>query len=403
MSTKERIQDIDVLRGIAIIFVLIEHLPANLIYWQPPNLLKLYEYFNGGGGVDLFFVISGFLITKLYLIDYQQENKSLVINNALLFWYKRAVRLFPAAWFWLLATIFGALFLNHTYSFGSVKANIEGAIAALFQVANFRFMSCFTHYECGLNTIQWSLSLEQQFYFIFPFIVYFTKHRLPIFLGGMLLIQLFSESLAAPFGFRFSGFAVGALIGIFSKTSYYTILMPRFLNRIIFMRIVLFFVVLLLLATSTGKYLQLGTYNLKYNLTVFVSGILVLVASYNKSWLLPQSVLKFLLMFIGERSYSYYLCHQFCFALTRAILQPYYLQNEPDLLAMLIYIGVAALFCGLLGELSYKILEVYFKKAAQPYIKALQKKLSFYIDSHPSMTEKINFSSSLKIRDKQIL
>ena len=372
MSTTARMKDIDVLRGIAIIFVLIQHTAYNLIYWNQKSLFEFYDYCDGTVGVALFFVISGFLITKLYLSDFQKENKTTTINNALLFWCRRGVRLFPAALFWLLAVIAGSLFSK---SFGSVKASLEGAFAALFQIANFRFMSCFGHYECGLNVVHWTLSLEQQFYFIFPFLVYFTKKKLAPVLGLLLVLQLFSASFEAPFGFRFSGFVIGILIGILSKSSYYTVIMPRFLNKSLLTRIVLFTFLIVALTFSMGKNTELGTQNLKYNLATFISGILVLIASYNQSFLLPQSRVKSLLLFIGERSYSYYLCHMFCFVLAKIILQPYYPQNEPNALAMFIYMGVAALFCGVFGEFSYRILEVNFKKRAQPYINTLKMNL----------------------------
>ncbi|WP_298625785.1 acyltransferase [uncultured Legionella sp.] len=375
MNSTVRVKDIDVLRGIAIIIVFIQHLPINLIYWQHEPLFKFYNYFDGTAGVALFFVISGFLITKLYHPDFQQENKTTVINNALFFWCKRAVRLFPAAWFWLLAIIAGSLFLNQTNAFGPVKASIEGAFAALFQIANFRFMSCFNHYECGLNNVQWSLSLEQQFYFIFPFLVYFSKHRLTSLLALVLILQLFSETFAAPFGLRFSGFVLGILIGILSTTPYYTAVMPVFLNRSLLLRTVLFSLLIVALAFSMGKEVHIGTSDQQYNLAVMISGILVLLASYNQSWLLPPSRIKSLLLFIGQRSYSYYLCHMFCFALTKTLLQLYYPTREPGSITALIYIGLATLFCGVSGEFSYRVFEVNFKKRALPHLIAFKRRL----------------------------
>jgi peptidoglycan/LPS O-acetylase OafA/YrhL len=390
MSAIERIKDLDVLRGIAVILVLIQHIPFNLIYWNPPKFMKFYNYFDGAGAVDLFFVVSGFIITKLYLSGFQNGDKNLAINNALIFWFKRACRIFPAAWFWLFFSILGALLINPTHAFGSVKASIEGAIASFFQVANLRFISCFGHYECGINITHWTLSLEQQFYFIFPFLIYFSKNKLPLLLGSVLVIQLFSESLAAPFGLRFSGFIVGMLIGVFSNTTYYSLLMPLFHNRFVSTRVVLFALAILLLATSMGNELQLGSHNTKYAVTILVSGILVLIASYGKSLLLPPSRFRLLLTFIGERSYSYYLCHMFCFALTRTFLQLYYPQNEFHSFDMIIYIIVAAFLCGVLGELSYKILEIRVNNSAKLYIDAFQKKLTLVAQS--SLTEKMDFS-----------
>ena len=62
MSSKN--SDIEVLRGIAVIYVVIFHAYGNLIPWRSPELSALFVNFGGGSGVDLFFVISGFVIAR---------------------------------------------------------------------------------------------------------------------------------------------------------------------------------------------------------------------------------------------------------------------------------------------------------------------------------------------------
>ena len=50
-----RIADIEVLRGVAILMVLVEHLPINLIYWHGGLMDFIWAYWHGASGVDLFF------------------------------------------------------------------------------------------------------------------------------------------------------------------------------------------------------------------------------------------------------------------------------------------------------------------------------------------------------------
>ena len=59
-----KILDIEVLRGIAVLFVVIHHANQNLLSWPNPGLAQFYAYFGGAIGVDLFFAISGFVIAR---------------------------------------------------------------------------------------------------------------------------------------------------------------------------------------------------------------------------------------------------------------------------------------------------------------------------------------------------
>src|SRR5690554_7809237 len=72
----------------------------------------------------------------------------------------------------LLTCVFGLRnFFNESNSFGSLSANIDASIAGFFHFANFRFYSTFLQSEYGVSFVYWSLSLEEQFYFLFPIIL----------------------------------------------------------------------------------------------------------------------------------------------------------------------------------------------------------------------------------------
>lgn len=168
--------DIDGLRAIAILSVLIFHLNP--------------KYLSGGFvGVDIFFVISGFLITSLIKKEIE-ETASFSFKN---FYIRRVKRLLPALFFSLiLTTIFATLILSPTHlsSFGLSQ------ISSIFSVSNFYFWieSDYFDVESKLKPLlhTWSLSVEEQFYFIWPLtLILLLKIGRKIFIYSFLVFLIF--------------------------------------------------------------------------------------------------------------------------------------------------------------------------------------------------------------------
>ena len=149
--------EIDGIRAIAVITVIIYHFNKNLI---PSGFL----------GVDIFFVISGYVITASLA---RRESKNFV--NFLSDFYKRRIkRLLPPLILFVL--IFSFLLLILVPQTG---ASLKTAIASLFAFSNIYLFNYSTDYfaqENDLNVFMhtWSLGVEEQFYLIFPFLVYLT-------------------------------------------------------------------------------------------------------------------------------------------------------------------------------------------------------------------------------------
>ena len=117
-------------------------------------------------GVDVFFVISGFVITGVLLRERSATGKTSILN----FYARRSRRILPAATLTLLATVVGAYVLLGTVSGNSVAD--DGRWAAVF-LSNFHFESIGTNYLTASrppSPLQnyWSLSVEEQFYLVFP-------------------------------------------------------------------------------------------------------------------------------------------------------------------------------------------------------------------------------------------
>jgi peptidoglycan/LPS O-acetylase OafA/YrhL len=155
MSLFEYRPYIDGLRAIAVIAVLLFHFHKSLLP-------------GGFVGVDIFFVISGYLISSIIIS--QCENGQF---SFLRFYQRRISRIFPAFFLVSIVTLLTASFLYTSQDFASAGAVMT---AAALSVANLKFMLQGSYFELSPDAQPllhfWSLSLEEQFYLVFPFIVY---------------------------------------------------------------------------------------------------------------------------------------------------------------------------------------------------------------------------------------
>ena len=154
-----RIPALDGLRGIAILMVLVYHLAPRTESTSTAatvfnNLLDLGKY-----GVDLFFVLSGFLITGILL---QSTTRPGYLSH---FFIRRSLRIFPL-YYALLFLLFIALPFAHIHEFERARADQKWFWLYLVNISagihKFPYAS--------LNHL-WSLAVEQQFYLLWPFIV----------------------------------------------------------------------------------------------------------------------------------------------------------------------------------------------------------------------------------------
>ena len=143
---------IDALRGVAVLAVFLYH--AN-VSWMPGGFL----------GVDVFFVISGYLITSLLLSEYRNRGHIDVVQ----FWLRRARRLLPAVGVMIAVTMVVAALLTP-----EDVADLRGdAVASLLYVQNWHLIltdqSYFEQFaRPSLFRHLWTLSVEEQFYLLWP-------------------------------------------------------------------------------------------------------------------------------------------------------------------------------------------------------------------------------------------
>ena len=173
MSKIRYFPEIDGLRAIAVLSVLIYH--ANISI----NEIKIFS--GGFLGVDVFFVISGYLITSILLKDYKENNKI-----SIRFFYERRIRrIFPA----LLFVIFSCFLFSWFLLPPLEKVDFYySSLASISFISNFYFWysgeiygAIESQFKPLLHT--WSLGVEEQFYIFFPVylfiaIKYFKKYLL---------------------------------------------------------------------------------------------------------------------------------------------------------------------------------------------------------------------------------
>jgi peptidoglycan/LPS O-acetylase OafA/YrhL len=200
---------IDGLRAIAVLAVFFYHVGAG---WMPGGFL----------GVDVFFVISGFLITSLLLSELRKSGRV----NVPRFWLRRARRLLPAVLVMIVVTLLAAAILVPD-RIDSLRGD---ALASLFYVNNWHLIasdqSYFEQFEPSLFRHLWSLSVEEQFYLLWPLlfaagISLFGRKRLlwGVLVGAaastLLMIVLFDPGSGTDRVFYGTDTrAVGLLIGV---------------------------------------------------------------------------------------------------------------------------------------------------------------------------------------------
>ena len=170
-------RDIDGLRAIAILPVLLFHAHA-------PG-------FSGGYvGVDIFFVISGFLITGIIAREVDEQRFSLVH-----FYERRFRRIMPALSLMILAVLAAACWL---YLPGDIEGVPKSALAATLFASNLWFFTDTGYFAGGADVKPllhtWSLAVEEQFYIGFPILLMlvarFAAHWRSLIVGAIAAISL---------------------------------------------------------------------------------------------------------------------------------------------------------------------------------------------------------------------
>ena len=357
---KNRIDDVEALRAFAVLAVIIHHASDNLLTWTTTFTSYYYSYIGGWVGVDLFFAISGFviarsLIPKLNSVDSNIE----FFAECLSFWVKRAYRILPSAWIWLLITLILVVTFNNHGIFGTFRDNWQSTLASLLNVMNFHFAEIFGSGGKISNFVYWSLSLEEQFYLLLPIAVLLARKWLIYFVVIAFIYKLCTPTnTPLDMAFRTHSILGGVILAIWSHHPSYQLMEPRFLKNRGGLKLLTIGLLLLLLGSLGADAIKITEWRI--SLIAIISIILVYIGSYGQNYIIPTNrLLKAILLWAGSRSYALYLTHIPCFFFSRELCLRI-MESNPELQSfhnsMVVTIALSLLV--ITSELNYRLLEI---------------------------------------------
>lgn len=298
--------EIDGLRAIAVLSVILNHIDRTLLP-------------NGHLGVDIFFVISGFVITQS-IVSRQYDS----FRHYLLGFYQRRIkRLVPALFLCIAVTsVFVLLVISPDSSFAS--SSLRTGVAALFGVSNLFLLKQTKDYfsssaELNAFTHTWSLGVEEQFYVLFPLILWFSGlpqdrtgavKKFSLIIGVAAIASLVSyiwlskiNPIAAFYLMptRFWELALGA--GVYLAILKISNVRPAYQQFVSYITLPCLLMLIVSLAIpQAGHYPWLNTFFVVILTAVLIFGIRPTSLVYKLLTLKP-------LVFLGLISYSLYLWH----------------------------------------------------------------------------------------------
>ncbi|RZK74012.1 MAG: acyltransferase [Pedobacter sp.] len=293
----EKLPSLDGLRGISIILVMLVHIRVTAGF---PTFLEA-PLREAGFGVEIFFVISGFLISYLLMAEEYRTRK----NDILRFYLKRVLRVVPAFLVYL------AFILLQPFE----KVDID--IKSLIHI--FTFTINFDPNATWVVRHFWTLGIEEQFYILWPLLfLLFKNHRKTILILTILyscVVRVLnykygiSEFTLYPFFYISDSIMIGVLGGIYIFEN------PNVLDSSLFksIRYQLAAIVIILVLLTLFHFKIAGYITIPFKITITSICILYLILSNirRSDNFIYQILNNRILSYIGLMSYSLYLWQQF--------------------------------------------------------------------------------------------
>jgi peptidoglycan/LPS O-acetylase OafA/YrhL len=315
----KRIFNLDLLRFIAIILVIYVHFFESFELIENRKILKIGSY-----GVEIFFVLSGFLITNIW---YKKES-----NNLGIFWLGRFLRTYPPYIIALLISFFSAF----------VFKDIHFDYLYLFFFQNY-------YQSIPYFRVSWSLCIEEHFYVLFPIIILLTESVIKnkkfnliiwtlIFITPLINRYFFGNYLGG-FNYnstathlKFDGIALGCLIAYVINN--FNINIKSNYKISIFL-----LCAYILTAYSFANYNTHFQYVFLYSLLVLIAGVLLISFYFSSNYPISSNIL---VKTISKMAYSIYLTHNLVIQLLLKLEE--ILKIKMVIIGLPLIFGVAYLF-----------------------------------------------------------
>jgi peptidoglycan/LPS O-acetylase OafA/YrhL len=356
MSTDNRRLDrfyhpeIDVLRFLAFFGVFFHHafpqtadkyamLPASVQPWIVALVM------GAGWGVDLFFALSAYLITELLIREHQRSQRI----DVRAFYIRRTLRIWPLYFLFLTFTLLVVPFLvqweylplAHRIGFTLFSAN--WAIA-------------FNGYPPSVASPLWSVSIEEQFYIVWPLVIAYVGIRyIPRVAVAMLITAWITRILLMVGGVEHPGvytntfarldpIAAGAILAVALRGG------SLRLSAIWRVLLSVLAVVVLIVTTRYGAYDGVRSL-LTYPIVAGASVLLILAFLHDEN-AVPRLLRNQFLVLLGRMSYGLYVFHVFAQTFVKNFIDP---GDGP--ISLVIYFGTSLVLTMLLGAASYRWIE----------------------------------------------
>ncbi len=315
LNTRRHIPELDGLRGFAVLIVIIFHsMHVPKITTNFLDVSAQYLFMTGWCGVDIFFALSGFLITSILLST--KENSNYFTS----FYYKRVLRIFPLYYLYLLL-IFAFLFPSlHHKMVGQDKMKLEMAQHSQMwfwlYISNIKQFILGKNFGAGVGHL-WSLAIEEQFYLIWPCLVFICSLKNLKRLSLVLIVfsltlrivfyyyHVFPQSIYTFTLCRFDALLYGAYVAILVKDGFT-------FNQKKAHQLLLFLLVLCvpLFIFFGPRYESTPImYTIGYTIVGLTAGTLIAILQSHEQSFVHTIFNRKWLIFFGKYSYALYLFH----------------------------------------------------------------------------------------------
>ncbi|MCU4492631.1 acyltransferase [Acinetobacter guillouiae] len=321
------IKSVQYLRGIAAVLVVLFHASSALM---THFTLGSKNYFSWGeAGVDLFFIISGFIMV------YITYNKNISFKN---FFLKRVIRIYPV--FWVYASIALLIFLINPNMINRSTAMPTLILPSYLLIPYTEFTN--------LVQVAWTLVYEVHFYLLFGLSLFFANRYRYIAAGFML--SLVAALSVFNFDIYYLKFVTNPIILEFLLGMIiYFIIFKKNTKDLIFLSILF---ILSMLTLSLNE--QPAERVIKYGVPSFIFMLVILYLDSIKMLGSGRDIFSKFLTALGDSSYSLYLSHIFCIGVGVIVLNKLQLINGSTAQFLIFILTIGSIIW---GYISFKFIE----------------------------------------------